>query len=479
MPCKVVCHSFEIAFKRGVFLFVEILVSFLFFNKMVPPRRKKWTEAEERTLIDKYGEMVSDGTLARMKTREKKYKPIALYVNSVHHARDPIAFPWQWTWKDVSTKVQNMRHQYLLVKQKIKKPDLELSVDNSVGGECSGDEFDWVEGLTHWSNFLRYKEVFGDLPASYASNINNCTDLMVVANEDRENGGGFVGVGNGMEIEFGQMGHSGDGDFTGIDGGENGVMGLGFEYDGDEGEENFNGNGERVRENGDNGFAYEEVEPNGANLKKKRKMLKGLEKKALGFLANQLGQLREMEVRFEQREAERERERQMRENIWIKLEHDWEQKLEEREKEREERGKAREKLRRQRIEEWEAMEKESEERERRRREEELIQERDWEERIDRRRSEWKKRIGEMLSQHRAEVGQMQARILHEQQNLTSQLLGIVSQWTGHPAGLTDHTGASNHYLSQMMQNLHHVNGMVHEDTRVEGDNQDDQFIVDG
>ncbi|KAJ4723213.1 histone-lysine N-methyltransferase, H3 lysine-79 specific-like [Melia azedarach] len=446
---------------------------------MVPPRRKKWTEAEEKTLIDKYGEMVADGTLAKMKTREKKYKPIAHYVNSVHHVRDPMAFPWQWTWKDVSTKVQNMRHQYLLVKQKIKKP--ELSVDNSVGGECNAEEFDWVEGLTHWSNFLRYKDVFGDVTAPYNSNINNGSDLMAVVNEDRENGGGFVGVGNGMEIAvFGQMGHSADGDFTAINGRENGVMSLGFEYDGDEVEENFNGNQGRVREDGDNGFGYEEVEPIAANLKKKkRKMLKALEKKTLGFLANQLGQLREIEARFEQREAERERERQRRENFRIKLEQEWERKLEEREKEREEREKAREKLRRQRIQEWEAMEKESEERERRRRDEGLIQESEWEERINRRRSEWKKRIDEMLSQHRAEMGQMQARILHEQQNLTSQLLGIVSQWTGHPTGLSDHTGASSHYLSQMMQNLHHVNGMVHGDTRVEGDNQDDQFIVDG
>ncbi|KAL0368602.1 UNVERIFIED_CONTAM: putative pectinesterase 29 [Sesamum calycinum] len=88
------------------------------------PRRKKWTEAEERTLIDKYGEMSCDGTLSKMKTREKKYKPIALHVNSMHHVRDPVLYPWQWTWKDVSTKVQNMRHQYALVKQKIKKQDL-------------------------------------------------------------------------------------------------------------------------------------------------------------------------------------------------------------------------------------------------------------------------------------------------------------------------------------------------------------------
>ncbi|XP_022722273.1 zinc finger CCCH domain-containing protein 13-like [Durio zibethinus] len=446
---------------------------------MMIPKRKKWTEAEEKTLIDKYGEMVADGTLAKMKTREKKYKPIAYYVNTMHHWRDSIAYPWQWSWKDVSTKVQNMRHQYLLVKQKIKKPD----ADNPVGGECNGDDdFDWLEGLTHWSNFLRYKEVFGDVAVSYNSNnnnnSNNSSDIMAIATEERENGGGFVGR-RGMDLaEFGQIGQSGDGDFVGIDGGENGVLGLGFEYDGEEGEGNYNGN-DQVREEVDDGLLYEEVEPNGSNLKKKRKVLKGLEKKAFGFLMNQLGQLRELESRFEQREAVRERERQRKENVQLELEKERERKLEEREKEREEREKAREKLRRQRICEWEAMEKESEEKERRRKEEESIQEREWEERMNRRRSEWKKRMDEMLNQHRAEMSQMQNRILHEQQNLTSQLLGIVSQWTGHPAGLSDHTGASNHYLSQMMQNLHHVNGMVHGDGRVDGDNQDDQFIVDG
>ncbi|GMN62881.1 hypothetical protein TIFTF001_032006 [Ficus carica] len=444
---------------------------------MMPGRRKKWTEAEERTLIDKYGEMVSDGTLAKMKTREKKFKPIASYVNSVHHVQDPIAYPWQWSWKDVSTKVQNMRHQYLLVKQKIKKQPPECNSGGGGGGaECVVEEFDWVEGVTHWSNFLRYKEVFGDF-GGVASNGN---DLIVVANGDGGDGGGFIGGGGiGMDIvEFGQMGHSGDGDFgAGIDGVENGVMGLGFEYEGEEAEENYNSGG-RVREDGDDGFVYEELEPSGSNLnrkKKRKKELKGLGKKAWGFLGSQLRKLRETEARFEQREVERERERQRRESLRMDREREWERRWEEREKEREERDK----LRVQRIQEWEALEKESEERERRRREEELIHEREWEERMHRRRLESKKRIDEMLSQHRVEMGQMQTRILHEQQNLTNQLLGIVSQWTTHPAALSDHTSASNHYLSQMMQNLHHVNSLVHDDARVEGENQDDQFIVDG
>ncbi|BFG15440.1 hypothetical protein CerSpe_017140 [Prunus speciosa] len=446
---------------------------------MMPSRRKKWTEAEERTLIDKYGEMVSDGTLAKMKTREKKFKPIACYVNSVHHVQDSIAYRWQWSWKDVSTKVQNMRHQYLLVKQKIKKQQPDGGASSGGGsGECSGEEFDWMEGLTHWSNFLRYKEVFGDVGIVNS----NGNELMASVNGDGESGGVFVESGRGMGlVDFGQMGHS-DGDFgAGIDGVENGVMGLGFEYDGEEGEENFNGN-DRVREDGDDRFVCEEVEQNGHSLKKKKKKREasmGLRKKAWGFLGNQLSKLKEMEARLEQREAERERDRQRSESFRMECEQEREWKWEEWVNKKEEKEKTREKLKKQRILEWEALEKESEERERRRKEEELIHEREWEERMDRRRSEWKKRIDEMLGHHRAEMGQMQTRILHEQQNLTSQLLGIVSQWTAHPAGLSDHASASNHYLSQMMQNLHHVNSLVHEDARVEGENQDDQFIVDG
>lgn len=387
------------------------------------PRRKKWSEAEEKTLILKYGDMVCDGSLAKMKTREKKFRPIACYVNSVHHARDPIAFPWLWTWKDVSTKVQNMRHQYLLVKQKIKKPDSE-----------SDNEFDWLEGLTHWSNFLRYKEVFGDVPIVNANGTTSASNDLLTEAE--------TGVGNGSGVGFVERGIS---DMVEMNNGSN---------------------------------CKRKKKANKKKKKKKRKVLMGLEKKAWGFLGNQLGHLRELEARFEQREAERQRERERRESVRVEIENEWERKWEEREKEREEREMAREKLRKQMVQEWEAMENDIEERDRRR-EEELIHEKEWQERMNRRRSDWKKRIDEMLSQHRAEMGQIQTRILHEQQNLTGQLLGIVSQWTAHPAGLSDHTSTNNHYLSQMMQNLHHVNDMVHEDTRVEGDNQDDQFIVDG
>lgn len=431
------------------------------------PRRKKWTEAEERTLIDKYGEMACDGSLNKMKTREKKYKPIALYVNSMHHVRDPVSYPWQWTWKDVSTKVQNMRHQYALVKQKIQKQE------SSIRGSGE-EEFDWMEGITHWSNFLRYKDIFGDVPLAFTSNDgvrggNDCN-------------GGYEGDDHEMDIiPFGQLGQVGEGDFVGgIDGVENGVMDLEFDYDGEEGEENYNGGNKSdacVREDAGARFVCEGIEP---IMRKKKKVLKGMENNSWGFLVSQLGQLKEMESRFEQRELERERERQRREHLQIEMERARERKWEEMEKDREIRESNREKMRKQWIQEWEAMVMENEERDRRRRDEELMHEREWEERMNRRRSEWRKRMDETLSQHKADMSQIQARILHEQQSITSQFLGIVSQWTGHPTGLADHTGASNHYMSHMMQNLHHVNGMVHgDDARVEGDNQEDQFIVDG
>ncbi|KAJ8634320.1 hypothetical protein MRB53_027656 [Persea americana] len=394
---------------------------------MAPPRRKKWTEEEERTLIEKYSQMSSDGTLAKMKTREKKFRPIAAHVNSLHHSRDPSAFPWLWSWKDASTKVQNMRHQYLLVKQKIRKQPPETS-------PCAGEDFyDWADGVSHWPNFLRYKDVFGDVPEAPSAARRN--------NRDHPDGFGF-------------------------DPDENGVLslGLGFEYDeeGDEiqnsdggvdGDENCGAPG---KEDGEEGFDCE-----GAVVvaEKGRKRLKGADRRAMGWFFDRFAELRAREGRLE---AERERERRRRERA--------------RAGEEEERGRAREKARRERLREWEAMEKEFAEREQRRREEELVKEREWEERMDRRRLEWKKRMDDMMVQHRATMDQLQSRILHEQQGIINQLLGLVSQWTGHSAGISDHNGAAgNPYLSQMIPNLHHVNGI---DNRVGTDNHDDQFIVD-
>lgn len=111
-------------------------------------KRKKWSETEEQTLLSKYSDLLRSGTLSKLKTREKKFKPIADHVNAVHHLHDPAAFPFRWSWRDVSIKVQNMRHQYLGVKQKIR---------------LSPHHFNWKGGPNHWENFLNYKEVFGDV----------------------------------------------------------------------------------------------------------------------------------------------------------------------------------------------------------------------------------------------------------------------------------------------------------------------------
>ncbi|EPS64648.1 hypothetical protein M569_10134, partial [Genlisea aurea] len=114
-------------------------------------KRKKWSEAEEQTLISKYSDFLQSGVLPKLKTREKKFKPIADEVNSQHHIRDPITFPFKWTWRDISIKIQNMRHQYLGVKQKIRTSD---------------GQFDWEDGQTHWDNFSNYRQVFGDAQLS-------------------------------------------------------------------------------------------------------------------------------------------------------------------------------------------------------------------------------------------------------------------------------------------------------------------------
>lgn len=118
-------------------------------------KRKKWTEVEEETLISAYSELVSScGGISQLRTREKKFQPIADRVNSLHHLRDATAFPFRWSWRDVSIKIQNMRHQYLGVKLKLP----------SSSSAAEGPDWDHaLHALHFWPNFLRYKAVFGDI----------------------------------------------------------------------------------------------------------------------------------------------------------------------------------------------------------------------------------------------------------------------------------------------------------------------------
>ncbi|XP_072999544.1 uncharacterized protein [Typha latifolia] len=110
-------------------------------------KRKKWTEAEEATLLHSYS---SSLLFFHSTTRKNRFSPLAERVNSLHHHSDPASFPYLWSWRDVSVKIQNMRHQFLNVKRK-----LLLS--------SSGIDLDLGLGLHLWPNFLLYKQVFGDL----------------------------------------------------------------------------------------------------------------------------------------------------------------------------------------------------------------------------------------------------------------------------------------------------------------------------
>ncbi|CAA6659886.1 unnamed protein product [Spirodela intermedia] len=366
--------------------------------------------------------MLQEGTLARMKTREKKFRPIAAHVNASHHALDPVAFPFQWSWKDASTKVQNMRHQYLLVKQKLLSSCAVVSAKAAAAVPAPADadrpDFPWDDGPSHWANFLRYKDVFGDVP----------------------------------------LPSTGAADAA--------APGPGSCFAGDRGR----GQGPGISPTPSSPPPPPPPPPlpaqpallRGAVSRKKRR--KKMEGKALAFMDAQIVRLKEREARLDEWEAEQEGERQRRELTRVELE---------------EREQVRQQMRRQLEEDWE-------DRWRRQQEED----REWEQRAESRRLEWKKNIEGMLNQHRIEMDQMQARVLHVQQSMIAQIVGLVAQWSvpnpqsgplSDGAGFPNHHGHHHHhqvYVSQMMQNLHHVNGIVHGDNRVDGESQDDQFIVD-
>ncbi|KAG0454951.1 hypothetical protein HPP92_024243 [Vanilla planifolia] len=362
-------------------------------------KRKKWTEEEERSLIDKYADMQADGILDRMRTREKKFRPIATHVNAEHHSLDPASYPFLWSWKDACTKVQNMRHQYLLVKQKV--------ISSSAAADGVGEP-DWSEGLSLWPNFLRYRHVFGDapLPPKPPDPPPSLEPLPT-----------------------------------------DGVLCLGLGFDcSDE----------------DGGFGYEEATQVAAiattpppppsqmpsERRKKKDKRRRREGREWGKVFAAITELREREERLEERERERARRAE-----------------------------------------------EKEERDRERREAEIgdrmrrlqDDERDWEERMEQRRVEWRKKMEAMIGQHRAEMEQIQARVLHEQHNVVNHLVEIISHWAagGGSGGIPDvgvmgggGGAATQHYVSQMMQGMHHVNGMLSGENRVGDDGPEDQFIGD-
>ncbi|KAE8684429.1 cytochrome P450 77A3-like [Hibiscus syriacus] len=371
-------------------------------------KRKKWSELEEQTLLSKYSDLLNSGTLSKLKTREKKFKPIADHVNSVHHLQDPITFPFKWSWRDVSIKVQNMRYQYLGVKQKIR---------------ISKDEFNWKDGENHWENFLKCKEVFGDVELEVKgkkgseSNGNesdlfeDCCDLgFAIDSEEEEEDDGVVG----------------DGD----DGGDDKV--------GPEGE--FGGE----REFGDIGVSH---------VRKSRKGVGG--SKGFGLLGTQVLELREGVVRREEKRKEREFVREKGEM--------------EREQKRRESEFGKEKLwseREERMEEWEMELEDRElfrgwkEGERRLRlEKELDEEsrRRMEEKLEEEAMEWKERLLGLQIEHEKAMMQMHMEACQNQMQILGVMARLFCQFYGLANdGLTAGLGG---LPPEVLQNLQHPGGL--------------------
>ncbi|KAL1810058.1 hypothetical protein ACET3Z_027048 [Daucus carota] len=355
-------------------------------------KRKKWSELEELTLLSKYSELLSAGTLAKLRTREKKFKPIADHVNSVHHLIDPIKYPFRWSWRDVSIKVQNMRHQYLGVKQKIRGLD---------------GEFNWKDGENHWENFMKYKEVFGDVE---------------------------------LEVKGDSFKRFGD----------EGVDLFGDSRNGEDGDDDFD---DLLGEYGDD----EDEEEGREGLERFGRGKKGFVGRRLGLLGAQVLELRDVVTRREERRREREWSRE-----------DGEVERDERRRERE---LVKEMRRNERDEEVEIKEVELEEREvaraRRERDWRMRMEREFDEERVRRMKveekweeeemEWREKMVKMQIEHEKQMMQMHADACQNQMQVLQVMARVMCQFFGSGNdGLGAGLGTLPH---QILQNLQHPGGL--------------------
>ncbi|KAG6551493.1 hypothetical protein Mapa_006916 [Marchantia paleacea] len=427
-------------------------------------RRKKWSEEEEETLISKYGELYRAGTLNRLKTREKKFEPIAAHVNSLHHCQDKVSFPWEWTWRDLSVKIQNMRHQYLGVKQKIRRPPDSKGVREQ-------EEYDWQEGIVHWSNFLKYKEVFGDLELEsnelVARGVGSATNHLKFEGKGQRgrsrlsskskvrlfngNTTRLAGEGGGGSLPAGGVVDRGDKAAPG----EPGAPVLSLEYEWDEDDD-----------------ARDDDDEFGSKKKKQRRNQGKVsadsggcvlsEGKILAFLGAYIADQREREAQREAREREREDAERERERNRLERERIREEQERKSEREREEREKAREVVERER---WE---------------EERQRERVWEEKREKEKQEWRERMTTLQLEHQASMMQMQAQMVQSQQNMVSLLLGFFL----HGGQVGDNPGQRNSSLSpiasQILRNLQQLSGATGQGgERKAGIEATTHFIVDG
>ncbi|KAK6913568.1 hypothetical protein RJ641_023169 [Dillenia turbinata] len=359
-------------------------------------KRKKWSEREEQTLISKYSELLNSGTLAKLKTREKKFKPIAEHVNSIHHLQDPHTYPFKWSWRDVSIKVQNMRHQYIGVKQKIRG---------------SNGEFNWRDGEDHWENFLKYKEVFGDVDIDVKSKRVNGEEFDLFSNGFGDNGSDILGLGFDREE---------------------------FEDDDDEG----------GTEEG------EEVEDSGA---KRAKNGLGLGLRRIGSVVSRVLETRDMGMRRKERSREREFRREQGVLDRDERRREREIRNEERRDEVEERIESQELELEERQMAW--MRRDYERRMRLEREfdEERRRRMKVEERREEEEMEWRERMVELQIEHEKRMMQMHADACLTQMQILGSMARLLCQFFGSANdGLGGGLGA---LPPQVMQNIQHPEGL--------------------
>ncbi|KAB1211277.1 hypothetical protein CJ030_MR6G021533 [Morella rubra] len=395
-------------------------------------KRKKWSEMEEQTLLTKYSELRNSGALAKLKTREKKFKPVADHVNTVHHLQDPTSFPFKWTWRDVSIKVQNMRHQYLGVKQKIR---------------ISQDEFNWKDGENHWVNFLKYKEVFGDVELDakgkrLSDNIDvfgdcgdlgfgiDCEDLEVKEEEDED---------DEEEEDYDDSGGGGGG--LGDDGDDcNDVGGDGEQIVRSEGE--FGGE----RGNGEVGFARMKKLKKGLGINRRLRLMGAKVSELRDVVMKREERKREREFQQEKSELEREDQRKEAYLRAVRRRYEREEWLENRELELEERElmwTRREFERRSRLE--------REFGEERRRMMRMEEEREEEE------MEWRERMVSLQIEHEKQMMQMHAEACQNQMQVLGVMARLICQFFGSASdGLGGALGA---LPPQVLQNLQHPGGL--------------------
>lgn len=377
-------------------------------------KRKKWSELEEQTLLTKYSDLLNSGTLAKLKTREKKFKPIADHVNSIHHLQDPINFPFKWSWRDVSIKVQNMRHQYLGVKQKIRVP--------------SG-EFNWKDGENHWENFLKYKEVFGDVQ-------------LELKDKDKKFGGDCVD--DDDDDIFGDSGFGDNGDI-----GDDDVLGLGFGV--------FEEMERDCELGGDLGSDGEKEEIEDLGCLRVKKLKKSSSSRRLGLVGAQVLELRDVVMRREEKRREREWSREVG--------------VLEREERSRETELHKENIRNEKDEEAEIRELELEERQmvwarrefdnRMRLEREFDEERrrrlKMEEKREEEELEWRERMVNIQIEHEKQMMQMHADACQNQMQILGVMARLVCQFFGSANdGLGGGLGA---LPPQVLQNLQHPGGL--------------------